>query len=195
MPLSPSTSAVAGAVRLTLMLGRALVEPSLSRWIYCGRRNTPCASAPIEIGFQHQLGDLGGVACRHAGLDHRILDEAGDGRGRRARGFRLHVHFGIPARNFSKLPLQDRRLVGIGNLQAAHVLHAIHHAHVVGIVAAEHDMVGADQADHGLERLARMQDGVVEETAGDVLRLRRHVLLRFAAAPPSRAPSAPPGTA
>ena len=57
-----------------------------------------------EIGLQHQFGDLGGVGRRHAGLHHGIDDQAGDRGNRRARDFGLNVHFGIPARNFSKLP-------------------------------------------------------------------------------------------
>src|ERR1044072_7353362 len=48
MPLSPSTSAVAGALRLTVMFGRGLNPPALSRRTYCGSRNTPCASAPVR---------------------------------------------------------------------------------------------------------------------------------------------------
>src|ERR1044072_1511548 len=48
MPLSPSTSAVAGALRLTVMFARGLTPPALSRRTYCGSRNTPCASAPVR---------------------------------------------------------------------------------------------------------------------------------------------------
>ena len=48
MPLSPSTSAVAGALACTVMLGRGLKPPAFSRRTYCGRRNTPCASAPVR---------------------------------------------------------------------------------------------------------------------------------------------------
>src|SRR3954462_6635903 len=48
MPLSPSTNAVAGAERLTVMFGRLLKPPALSRRTYWGSRNTPCASAPVR---------------------------------------------------------------------------------------------------------------------------------------------------
>ena len=46
--LSPSTSAVAGAERCTVMSGFGLNPPAFSRRTYCGRRNTPCASAPVR---------------------------------------------------------------------------------------------------------------------------------------------------
>src|SRR4051794_4688689 len=48
MPLSPSTSAVAGADFVTAMFGRGLKPPAFRRRTYCGRRNTPCASAPVR---------------------------------------------------------------------------------------------------------------------------------------------------
>src|SRR4029079_14018718 len=48
IPLSPSTSAVPGALRSTVILGRGLVDPSLSLCTYCGKRKTPCASAPTR---------------------------------------------------------------------------------------------------------------------------------------------------
>ena len=59
-----------------------------------------------QIGLQHQLGDLAGVDWRHAGLDHRVADKAGDGHGGDAIHFGRCIHFGMPARNFSKLPLR-----------------------------------------------------------------------------------------
>src|SRR5215207_4290109 len=46
MPLSPSTSAVAARSRTTLICGRTLMPPALMRLTYCGRRKTPCPSAP-----------------------------------------------------------------------------------------------------------------------------------------------------
>jgi hypothetical protein len=41
MPLSPSTIAVAGAVRDTVMFGCLLKPPAFSRRTYCGRRKMP----------------------------------------------------------------------------------------------------------------------------------------------------------
>jgi hypothetical protein len=41
MPLSPSTIAVAGAERDTVMVGRVLKPPAFSRRTYCGRRKIP----------------------------------------------------------------------------------------------------------------------------------------------------------
>ena len=48
MPLSPSTKAVAGAVRVTVIVGARIEPAGLKRSTYCGRRNTPCASAPVR---------------------------------------------------------------------------------------------------------------------------------------------------
>ena len=124
-----------------------------------------------EIGLQHQLGDLGGVAGRHAGFDHGVGDQAAHGGSRvRVRASCASMS-GFPAESFAAWPAEDRGLVGVGNLQAAHVRDAIQHGHVVGVIAAEHDIVGADQADHRFQRLVGMQDGVVDEALGDVVRL------------------------
>jgi hypothetical protein len=39
---------VAVADFVTVMFGRALKPPAFRRRTYCGRRNTPCASAPVR---------------------------------------------------------------------------------------------------------------------------------------------------
>ena len=59
-----------------------------------------------EIGFQHQLGDLGGIGRRHAGFHHGVDDQAGDGRNRNAAGLgrSLHVHDGFPDNKVSAWP-------------------------------------------------------------------------------------------
>jgi hypothetical protein len=46
-PLSPSTIAAAFARRITVISGRVLSPPALMRRMYCGRRKTPCPSAPL----------------------------------------------------------------------------------------------------------------------------------------------------
>ena len=66
---------------------------------------------------------------------------------------------------------------------------AIEHGHVVGVIAAEQHAVAADQADHHLQRFARMQDGVVKVAQGDVLGLRLDVLLRLGAHLPAVLPA------
>src|SRR5215831_5202937 len=48
MPLSPSTSPVAAAVRSTVMDGRGLMPPARTRFTYCGKRKMPWASAPVR---------------------------------------------------------------------------------------------------------------------------------------------------
>ena len=48
MPLSPSTRAVAGAERVTVMSGCLLKPPAFRRRIYCGSRKMPWPSAPVR---------------------------------------------------------------------------------------------------------------------------------------------------
>ena len=108
-----------------------------------------------EIGLQHQLGDLGGVARRHAGFRHGVDDQAGDGRNRDATGLGcgLHVHDDFPANKASAWPPRMAALSASEMFNDAHMRDAIEHGHVVGIVAAEQHVVAADQADHHFQRL------------------------------------------
>src|SRR5205814_8540522 len=46
-PLSPSITAAARACRITVISGRVLSPPALMRRMYCGKRKTPCPSAPL----------------------------------------------------------------------------------------------------------------------------------------------------
>src|SRR5262249_40282874 len=55
---------------------------------------------------------------------------------------------------------EDSCLVSGRNRQAAHVRHAIRHAHVEGIIAAEQHPLGARIADQERERLLRVHDGI-----------------------------------
>jgi hypothetical protein len=48
MPLSPSTSAVAGPVRVTVMFGLRIEAAGLERRTYCGSRKMPWPSAPVR---------------------------------------------------------------------------------------------------------------------------------------------------
>jgi hypothetical protein len=61
-----------------------------------------------EVGLQHQLGDLTGVALWYAAFLYGGDDEAGDRRGRDTSGLgrRLHVHSYFPDSIFSALPLR-----------------------------------------------------------------------------------------
>ena len=58
---------------------------------------------------------------------------------------------------------ENRVAVGGRNTERAHLLHAIHHAHVIGIIAPEKHPICADRRDQEFERGFRVQDGVVEE--------------------------------
>ena len=131
-----------------------------------------------EIGLHHQLGDLAGVGRRHAGLDHGIDDERGDGGDRDALAG-VGLHDGLPDSNVSARPPRMLALSSSEIRKPRTWLHAVQHAHVVGIVAAEQHVVGADLLDQEFQHRRGMQDGVVEEALGDVLRLLRHVLLRL----------------
>ena len=133
-------------------IGRAELEPLT----YCGRRNTPCASAPVRSASSISSATLAASAAGSAGLQHGIGDQAGDGGGRDAAGLGvgLHVH-AFHLQQLLGAAAEDRGLVGVGNFQPAHMRDAIQHRHVVGVIAAEHDAVGADQADHGFERRRR----------------------------------------
>jgi hypothetical protein len=71
MPLSPSRSAVAGALRVAVMFGRLLKPPALSRRTYCGRRKMPCPSAPVRSASlinsaQHAASGCGSPAAKSA---------------------------------------------------------------------------------------------------------------------------------
>ena len=142
-----------------------------------------------EIGLQHQLGHLGGVGFRQAGLDHGVGDQgAHRGEPRRGRSVATAVTTLSPAAGVRRCG-EDRRLVGVGNVQAPHMRHAIEHGHVVRVIAAEQHALGADMADHEFQHRRRMQDGVVVEAPGDVLRLLLDVLLRLRPHPPAVLPA------
>src|SRR5271170_4153735 len=65
------------------------------------------------------------------------------------------------AQNRRRVSAENCVAIGGGKLERADVPHAIQHAHVVGIIAAEKDAVGADGSDQELQRGLGMQDGVV----------------------------------
>src|SRR5262249_11549884 len=63
-----------------------------------------------------------------------------------------------------RLPTENGRLLGGRNRQAANLCHALRHAHVERIVAAEQHAVGARIADEEFEHLFRVHDGIEIET-------------------------------
>src|SRR5262252_11097486 len=78
---------------------------------------------------------------------------------------------------------ENGRLLGGRNRQAANLRHALRHAHVEGIIAAEQHAVGARIADEEVEHLFRVHDSIEIEAferirrrlAKHSLRLRAHV--------------------
>ena len=81
--------------RVTVMFGRLLKPPALSRRTYCGRRNTPCASAPVRSASPISSAQMRGVLARQAGGGQRILDQRPDRRDRHAAlvvRFIAHAH-------------------------------------------------------------------------------------------------------
>ena len=96
--------AVAGAVFSTVMFGFGLTPPALMRRMYCGRRNTPCASAPARSASSISSAIFAASAAGSADRRHRIPDE-GRNRGRGdPRPFRFR-HYFTPASSFCTSPL------------------------------------------------------------------------------------------
>src|SRR6185312_9003248 len=188
MPLSPSTSAVAGAERVTLMFGCALIALSLSRVTYCGSRKTPCASEPVRSASSISSATLaaspaGSPALFKASAISPLTATTG------VRFVVFASMSGLSRKKSLRAGAEDRRLVGVGYLEAAHVRDAIHHRHIVGIIAAQHDPGSARPFDQEGERFVGMRDGVVEEAADDGGRLLRNILLRLRPHAPAMNPA------
>src|SRR5580698_5493398 len=82
MPLSPSTNAVAGAVRVTVMFGRALKPFAFSRRTYCGSRKMPWPSAPVRSASvissaQRAASASGKPAATNESLSSEVTARAG----------------------------------------------------------------------------------------------------------------------
>src|ERR1043166_5794296 len=151
-PLSPSMSAVAAAVRSTVMLGRRLSPPAFTRLTYCGSRNTPWASAPVRsasvINSATRAAASGGIStatrasrmkARMAGAD--TYSGAGVGAVRAALGSRLmRLDYRIPPGSASRVTEEslhqlDERAAGAAYADARAVV-------VEGGVAVEGDGQG-----------------------------------------------------
>src|SRR5262245_48433245 len=138
MPLCPSTSAVAGAVFLTSIYGLLLKPPALSRRMYCGRRNTPWPSAPVRSASVISSATFAAWAgVRPPATRASPMSEETAAAGTRGK---LSLMSGCLFTDQLQRPAaEDRVLVGVGHRQRPHLPHAFECAHVVGIVAAEHD--------------------------------------------------------
>src|SRR5262245_8780075 len=82
-------------------------------------------------------------------------------------------------------PAENGRLVGGRNRQAANLRHALRHAHVEGIVAAEQHAVGARIADEESEYLFRVHDGIEIEALERIRRRFSKLAFRLCAHMPT----------
>src|SRR6516225_7871335 len=178
MPLSPSTSAVAGAVRDTVMFGRLLKPPALSRRTYCGRRKMPWPSAPVRSASLISSAQRAASACGSpAAASASAISVFVARRGIRAtstgaaslvamitapplfRRYRLALLF----QNGRGMTAEDRVAIAWRDTERAHLPHTFHRPHVVRIIAAEKDSRRTDRGNQKFQRRFGMQNGVVEE--------------------------------
>ncbi len=87
MPLSPSTSAVAAAVRCTVMAGRAVHRAALDAADVLRQAEHAVRVGPDQVGLHHQRRDLGRVVVRQPGGG-----QGARGPGRQGRGRDLAAH-------------------------------------------------------------------------------------------------------
>src|SRR5262245_64091054 len=80
---------------------------------------------------------------------------------------------------------ENDRLIGGRNRQAANLRHALRHAHVEGIVAAEQHAVGARIADEEFKHLFRVHDGIEIEALERIRRRFPKLALRLCAHVPT----------
>src|ERR1700719_2803145 len=169
MPLSPSTSAVAGADLVTVMFGWALKPRAFSRRTYCGRRNMPCPSAPVRSASvissaQRAASAAGKPAATNESVSSELTARAG------TRIMPASAISSSPASSQSLLAQDLRRMtaennvaVGRGDIRRTHLPHAFSGAHVVRIIAAEEHPICADRGNEKFQRRLGVQNGVVEE--------------------------------
>ena len=151
--------------------------------------------SPGEIGLGHQLGDPCRVNGREAGRREHVGDEgARDGRGDRRR------HHAAPT-SLSGMSVKIFCLSAAEMFSALHLPGAFERAHVVGVVAAEHDARWADDRHQRLKLRLRVQDRIVVQRRHRLLgavvlevdlRLRPHLLQPCEKAPRSATAPMPP---
>src|SRR5580700_7952651 len=209
-PLSPSTRAVAAAVRVTVMLGRRLSPPASTRLTYWARRNTPWASAPVRsasvISSAMRAASPAGI-CMAASASLMKARMAGAGAGTRtasaAGAERAAVDSPLinlapcrrapfltgGAEHGGSLGAENGGAIGLGYAERAHLPHAFERTHVERIVAAEQHVRGPRPTDKGFELGPRVHDGVVIEPAQRGFRRYSERFLRFAADMPAVYPA------
>src|SRR5579864_2623061 len=80
-----------------------------------------------------------------------------------------------------RMAAEDGVAVGRRDVERTHMPHAIHHAHVVRIIAAEKHTVGAGRGDQKLERRLGVTDRVVTEALEVFFRRMFQMHLRLGA--------------
>src|SRR5580700_5140117 len=185
IPLSPSTSAVAGADLVTVMFGCALKPRALSRRTYCGSRNMPWPSAPVRSASvissaQRAASAAGKPAARNESLSSEVTARAGTRiMPASAMNSSLDSSQTFLAQDLRRVTAENNVAVGCGNVRRTHLPHAFSRAHVVRIIAAEEHPIGADRGDQKFQRRLGVHNSVVEE-AVEIRRWRMfHVHLRL----------------
>src|SRR5579864_9379688 len=166
MPLSPSTSAVAGADLVTVMFGCALKPRAFNRRTYCGSRKMPWPSAPVRSASVISSAQRAASAAgRPAATNESVSSEATARAGTRIMP--ASAISSSPASSQTFLAQDLRRVtaendvaVGCGNVRRTDLPHAFARAHVVWIIAAEKHPVGADRGNQKFQRRLGVQDGV-----------------------------------
>ena len=203
MPLSPSTSAVAAAVFSTRMFGLRIDAAAVIRFTYFGSRNTPWASAPVRSASASARRPWRRPAGQ-ADRTHRVRDEARRSPApARATRCPLSPRTRLPfarrrvgrAEQRLRLPPEYRLTLRLGDRQGTHLPDAVRCTHVVRIIAAQHDLPGADRLHQKFERRFRMQDGVVDRNGAARLPARTSTKLAALPSPSNHARSVRPGKA
>src|ERR1700722_19693347 len=179
MPLSPSTSAVAGADFVTVMLGWALKPRAFSRRTYCGRRRMPWPSAPVRSASvissaQRTASALGKPAGTNESVSSEVTARAGT---RIMPASAIDSSQTFLAQNFRRVTAENDVAVGRRNIRRTHLPHAFSGAHVVRVIAAEEHPIGADRGNQKFQRRLGVQNGVVEEAVE--IRRRRMLHMHF----------------
>src|ERR1700690_1939459 len=179
MPLSPSTSAVAGADFVTVMLGCALKPRALSRRTYCGRRNMPWPSAPVRSASvinsaQRAASAAGRPAATNESLSSEVTARAGT---RIMPASAIALSQTLLAQYLRRMTAENNVAVGRGDVRRTHLPHAFAGAHVVWIIATEEHPICADRRNQKFQRRLGVQDGVVEEAVE--IRRRRMFHIHF----------------
>src|SRR6202008_2469250 len=185
MPLSPSTSAVAGADFVTVMLGCALKPRSFSRRPSCGSRTMPSPSAPVRSASvissaPRAASAAGKPAATNESVSSEVTARAG------TRIMPASAISSSPASSQTLLAQDLRRVtaennvaVGFGDVRGTNLPHAFARTHVVWIIAAEEHPIGADRGNEKFQRRLGVQDGVVEEAVEKRRRRMLHMHLRL----------------